>query len=83
MKSNGIVTVSMSDLVLTDVFKENSHKPKGIEACLYALGMDVSLPYEIMVCTHRNVEDVIVTCERFSGSERRDERYLDFKASVV
>ena len=77
------ITISMSDILKHPWFSELSSKPQGLKALLYSMGVDVNLAYESSVCTHRSeMTHEIVTCERFVGSERRDNNWLRIKERV-
>lgn len=74
------ITISMSDILKHPWFDELSQKPQGLKALLYSMGMDIKLAYESSVCTHRSeMTHEVVTCERFVGSERRDDTWLRMK----
>lgn len=74
------IAISMSDVLKHPWFAELSAKPQGLKALLYSMGLDVKLAYESSVCTHRSeMTHEVVTCERFVGSERRDEIWLRIK----
>lgn len=80
MAHQNLVAISMSDVLNHPWFEDLKDKPNGLEAILYTMGLDVSLPYETTTCTHRSMmTQQVVTCERFSGSERKDENWHKIK----
>ncbi len=71
-----LITVSMSDVVRHPWYEKYKDSPKGLEALLYSMGMDITLPIESDTCEHRStMTNLVVNCERFSGSERKDEQW--------
>lgn len=73
LQHTNAIEVSMSDLIRHPWYEKYANEKNGLEALLYSMGMDVKLPYECMVVQHRSpMTGAIVTCERFSGTERSD-----------
>lgn len=70
--------LSFHDLMLVDGFKEalDSGNKKILDAILYTNGMDVSLGYEFVSCTHRTINKVEYTGVRVEGFERIDPHWL-------
>lgn len=71
-------TLSISDLLLVDNFKEAFGKEdkQAIEQILFDNGMDVTEPYSLEFSKHRNLRGNIVSCQRYVGEERQDRVWL-------
>lgn len=70
--------LSVSDLLLIDGFKEAYGKEdnRTVRKILFMNGLNIKEPYEVVVTTHRNLRNQVVTCERYEGSERLDTAWL-------
>lgn len=70
--------LSLSDLLMIEDFKKAYAEgdEKRIKQHLYHNGMDVTQNYELNFCTHRNLRNEIVSCERFEGVERSDRTWI-------
>lgn len=75
-----ILSVSESEIALIDPeynvnwLTENTDRLKGI---LFDLGLDTNLQFELQEVTqHRNRLNKVVTCRRFTGTERSDPEWL-------
>lgn len=80
---NNAISISMVDLVMHPWFAKLQQEPNGTQALLYSMGLDIKLPFESTVCEHRSdFTDKIHTCERFSGTERKDEQWLYIKTMI-
>lgn len=89
----GLKVISMSDLIRYPHFenmiskefpvtdkKGRTKRYTGEEAMLYAMGLDVTLPYEVECLTHRSeLTNLVVDCERFVGSKRQDDEWLNIE----
>lgn len=64
--------LSFSDLQLLDDWVEPQPEPTQFAKILYTNGMDITRPYEIVKCQHRNLRNQVVDCYRVEGSERTD-----------
>jgi hypothetical protein len=71
-------TLSISDLLLIDNFKEAFGKDdkQSIEKILFENGMDITEPYSLEFSKHRNLRGNIVSCQRYVGEERQDQKWL-------
>lgn len=71
-------SISISDLMLVDGFAEAyaNNDEKKIKTILYVTGLDVSHPFKSVFCTHRNLHNQIVSCERYEGVERQDPSWM-------
>ena len=79
-------SLSLSDLLLVDGFAEayGADDKEAIEGFLFANGMDVvNLPYSSRYCTHRNLQNKIISCLRYDGAERRDHTWLSSGAASL
>lgn len=78
-----LVTISMSDVINHPWYEKYINKPNGLKALLYTMGLDISLPYESELVKHRStVTNAVVTCERFSGSERTDDNWVSIQNTI-
>lgn len=78
-----LINISMSDIVTHPWYERLSKEPNGLEALLYTMGLDIKLPYEVMVCEHRSsMTNQVHTCERWSGIERQDEIWESIKRRI-
>lgn len=70
--------LSFHDLFLVDGFKEayESQNTKVFEAILQTNGMEVGLGYELVVSTHRTINNILYTGVRVQGFERTDEAWI-------
>lgn len=70
--------LSFHDLSLVDGFQDafESQNTKVLEAILQTNGMDVSLGYELVHCTHRTINKIEYTGVRVEGFERLDAAWL-------
>lgn len=72
--------LSFSDLLLVDGFAEafGQQDVAGIKDCLWRCGMDVNHEekYEEAFVEHRNLQNHVVKCIRYSGYERTDNAWL-------
>lgn len=70
--------LSFHDLNLVDGFKDafDSQNTKLFEAILFTNGMDVSLGYEMVHCTHRTINKIEYEGIRVEGFERLDKAWL-------
>jgi hypothetical protein len=70
--------LSFHDLMLVDGFKDafESQNTKVLEAILQTNGMDVSIGYELVHCTHRTINKIEYTGIRVEGFERLDAAWL-------
>lgn len=77
--------LSFHDLNLVDGFKDAyaSQNTKLFEAILYTNGMDVSLGYEFVHCTHRTINRIEYTGIRVQGFERIDKAWLATGAASI
>lgn len=78
-------SLSMSDLVLLEEFidafaREDKY---AINRVLWKNGMDVNYPVEIQYVQHRNLQNKVVTCERYIGTERSDKEWLGLGAASL
>lgn len=73
------MNISMYDLMTIPGFAEayGSEDKLALEAILHGCGVDVSKEYEWRYCTHRRINNEVVTCERLEGYERFDREWLD------
>lgn len=78
-------SLSFHDLNLVDGFKDAyaSQNTKLFEAILFTNGMDVSLGYELVHCTHRTINRIEYTGIRVEGYERLDRAWLATGAASV
>ena len=79
-------SLSLSDLMLVEGFAEAFGKDdkEAIEAFLFANGMDVvNLPYSSRYCTHRNLQNKIISCIGYDGGERCDSEWLNSGAASL
>lgn len=77
--------LSFHDLNLVDGFKDAyaSQNTKLFEAILHTNGMDVSLGYELVHCTHRTINRIEYTGIRVEGFERIDKAWLATGAASI
>ena len=70
--------LSVSDLLLIDGFKEAYGREDNptIRKILFMNGLDIKKEYEVVVTTHRNLRNQVVTCERYEGLERLDDAWI-------
>jgi hypothetical protein len=64
--------LSVSDLQLLDDWVDPQPEPTELARILHTNGMDITRPYEMVECNHRNLRNEIVLCNRVEGSERTD-----------
>lgn len=64
--------LSVSDLQLLDDWVEPQPDDQTLAKILHTNGMDITKPIEIVQCTHRNLRNQVVDCNRIEGSERTD-----------
>lgn len=64
--------LSFSDLRLLDEWVEPRPDDKSLAKMLFANGMDITKPYEIVQRLHRNLQNEVVDDLRVEGSERTD-----------
>lgn len=79
-------SLSLSDLMLVEGFAEafGEDDKEAIEAFLFANGMDVvNFPYSSRHCTHRNLQNKIVTCLRYDSAERQDQDWINSGAASL
>lgn len=77
--------LSFHDLNLVDGFKDAyaSQNTKLFEAILFTNGMDVSMGYELVHCTHRTINRIEYTGIRVEGFERIDKAWLATGAASI
>lgn len=64
--------LSFSDLQLLDDWVDPQPEPTQFAKILFTNGMDITRPYEVVECQHRNLQNQVVTGYRVEGSERTD-----------
>lgn len=71
-------SLSFHDLNLVDGFKDAfaSQNVKLLDAILFTNGMDITLGYELVSCTHRTINNIEYTGIRVNGFERLDANWL-------
>lgn len=74
------ISVSLSDLITTKEWleAEKNNDDKAKKAILFTLGLDVNHPdgVEEEFVEHRNLQNRVVKCIRFTGVERTDKSWL-------
>ena len=75
--------LSFSDLRLLDDWVDPKPEPKELAKILHTNGMDITRPYEIVKCKHRNLRNQIVDDYRVEGSERTDLEWRQSGAASV
>lgn len=70
--------LSFHDLMFVDGFKDafDSQNTKVLDAILFTNGMDTSVGYELVHCTHRTINKILYTGIRVEGFERLDKPWL-------
>lgn len=63
--------ISLSDVVRVPHFNGDN-----LDTILYELGMDVEKGYDEFVCTHRSIDNKIVTCTLYMGKELTTKEWL-------
>ena len=79
-------SLSFSDLMLVQGFTEAAQKEdiKALENFLFDNGMDViNFPYSSRICTHRNLQNKVVSCLRYDGAERTDRGWINSGAASL
>lgn len=66
-------SLSLSDLILVDGWKANDIE--SVERILYENGIDVGLGWHTERLLHRNLQNKVVDTIRFSGVQRRDDKW--------
>lgn len=73
--------LSMADLMLIPEFPEAYGKSEeddsALKSILYECGIDVEKEYDWHYCTHRRMNNEVVTCPRVEGKERIDREWLE------
>lgn len=64
--------LSFSDLQLLDDWYDPQPEPTDLARILHTNGMDITRPYEVVKCMHRNLQNQVVDTYRIEGSERTD-----------
>lgn len=72
-KKNVSRNISESDL---ELFKEYDGSLAVRNQLLYKLGVDTSLPIEVMECQHRNLQGKVTEGKLFMGFERLDRDWV-------
>lgn len=72
-KNNISRNISESDL---QVFKEYDNTVASRNKLLYKLGVDTSLPVEVIECQHRNLQNKVVDGKLFMCFERLDREWV-------
>jgi len=67
--------LSFSDLQLLDSWVDPYPEPREFATILYNNGLDITKPYEIVMCLHRNLRNAVEDCPRVEGSERTDPQW--------
>lgn len=81
--NSGNVVVSMSDLTRHPWYDKYKDKENGIPALLFTMGMDIKLPFTCKNITHRSdMTNHVVTCERFVGSKRSDDSWVNIERQI-
>lgn len=83
--SGNYTSLSLSDLMLLDGFKEayESDNKYEIYKHLWRNGIDINQKVELVFCTHRNLQNKVVECDRFEGLGRSDDNWLSSGAASV
>lgn len=76
--------VSASDVLLHPSFKDLQRDPvhpkfndvRELHKVLFQLGIDTSQEVEERLCTHRNLQNKVMTCVMYRGAERTDKSWL-------
>ena len=66
-------SLSLSDLILVDGWKASDME--SVERILYENGIDVGLGWHTERLLHRNLQNKVVDTIRFSGIQRRDDKW--------
>lgn len=73
-------SLSVSDLIMVQGFAEAFAKgDEGLPEIVEILrhnGMDTNKEFELVECTHRNLQNKVVTGERYEGKERLDKAWI-------
>lgn len=71
-------SVSLSDLITSQkwVEAEKNNDAQAKKEILYALGLDVEKGVEEEYVQHRNWQNQVVKCIRYTGEERQDKQWL-------
>ena len=82
---NAGFSLSVSDLILVDDFPRifSLDDKVMLEKFLFANGLDVNQPYDQEVVTHRNLQNQVVNCLRFVGTERSCRDWLNTGAASL
>lgn len=64
--------LSVSDLQLLDTWVDPQPEPREFATILFKNGFDITKPYEMVKCQHRNLRNQIVDGFRVEGCERTD-----------
>lgn len=75
--------LSFSDLALLDDWVEPMPDEKTLATILHTNGMDITRPYEIVKCNHRNLRDQVVDTYRIEGAERTDSQWRNSGAASL
>lgn len=89
----GLKVISMSDVIRHPLYNELScqsltiligkgktREVDGLEALLFTMGLDITLPYDIDFVEHRSeITQEVVKCDRFVGSKRQDKAWTTFE----
>lgn len=70
--------LSLSDLLEVEGFAEayGANDKKKMKEILWNCGMDTTQEVEEMFCEHRNLQNQVVKCLRYSGYERTDKEWI-------
>lgn len=75
--------LSFSDLALLDDWVEPHPEPTQLARILHTNGMDITRPYEMVKCIHRNLRGQAVDTYRIEGSERTDLQWRESGAASL
>lgn len=64
------------NISLSDVVRVPHFNGENLDTILYELGMDVEKGYDSCLCTHRALDNSVVTCTLYMGKERFDRGWL-------
>lgn len=75
--------LSFSDLALLDDWVDPQPEPREFATILFKNGMDITRPYEVVKCNHRNLRGQAVEGYRVEGSERTDPDWRQSGAASI
>lgn len=84
MSVNTNYGVSVTDVLVHDLFKDLDRDPihpkfddeRALKKALWDFGLDIHLEINEVNCTHRNLQNQVVTCIMYRGAERTDPEWL-------